>query len=178
MMSMPKTIWVGALEGSPLGPVWVAASDRGLLAVEIQARQEDFVRGLGRRLGADFLQDTQPLQPVLCQIGEYLGGERQLFNLQIDWTTLRPFQRQVLRIVTAIPYGRTSTYGAIARKIGRPRAARAVGRANATNPMALVVPCHRVVGSDGSLRGYGAPGGIDTKAWLLALERDGHADHT
>ena len=72
-----------------------------------------------------------------------------------------------------IPYGGVTTYSHLASGIGRPTAVRAVGRANATNPMPLVVPCHRVIGADGSLRGYGAPGGLETKAWLLALERAG-----
>jgi methylated-DNA-[protein]-cysteine S-methyltransferase len=83
---------------------------------------------------------------------------------------LRPFQIQVLQIVFSIPYGGTRTYGEIAYDIGNPKAARAVGRANATNPMPLVIPCHRVIGSDGKLRGYGGGEGLATKEWLLQME--------
>jgi methylated-DNA-[protein]-cysteine S-methyltransferase len=104
------------------------------------------------------------------QIGAYLRREREAFDLQIDWSVLTPFQELALRAVFAIPYGQLSSYGEIARQIGKPRAVRAVGRANATNPMPIVIPCHRVLGSDGKLHGYGAPGGLETKAWLLRLE--------
>jgi methylated-DNA-[protein]-cysteine S-methyltransferase len=83
---------------------------------------------------------------------------------------LRPFQREVLQITFEIPYGETRTYSDIAHQMGRERAARAVGRAEATNPMPLVVPCHRVIGSDGKLHGYGGGEGLKTKEWLLKME--------
>jgi methylated-DNA-[protein]-cysteine S-methyltransferase len=83
------------------------------------------------------------------------------------------FQAAVLKIVCAIPYGETRSYGQVALEIGRPGAGRAVGRANATNPIPLLIPCHRVIAADGSLRGYGGGEGLKTKAWLLALERPG-----
>ncbi len=84
---------------------------------------------------------------------------------------MTPFQLQVLHLTTHIPYGQTSTYKDIAIQVGKPNAARAVGRVEATNPIPLVIPCHRVLGSDGSLHGYGGPGGIKLKAWLLQLEQ-------
>ena len=84
---------------------------------------------------------------------------------------LTGFQRLALQATFAIPYGRTATYAEIASQLGNPRLARAVGRAEATNPMPLVLPCHRVLGTDGKLHGYGGPGGIGMKEWLLALER-------
>ena len=90
----------------------------------------------------------------------------------MDWSALgSDFQRSALRAVAAIPYGETRTYGEIAAQIGRPQAPRAVGRANATNPMPLVIPCHRVIGTDGKLHGYGGRGGLKTKQWLLDLEK-------
>jgi methylated-DNA-[protein]-cysteine S-methyltransferase len=106
------------------------------------------------------------------QVGEYLAGERRAFDLAIDWSGMGAFQRAALEQVIAVPYGQTATYGEIARRIGKPGAGRAVGRANATNPVPLVIPCHRLVGTDGKLHGYGAPGGIETKRWLLELERE------
>jgi methylated-DNA-[protein]-cysteine S-methyltransferase len=105
------------------------------------------------------------------QVEEYLNGQRDTFELDIDWALCTPFQRQVLEQHLAIPYGETRTYGQLAAQIGKPLAARAVGRAGATNPIPLIIPCHRVIGADGNLRGYGAPGGIQTKAWLLELEK-------
>jgi len=89
----------------------------------------------------------------------------------VDWSNFSPFQLAALKATMKIPYGQVRTYSDIAAQIGRgPGAARAIGRAEATNPIPIVIPCHRVVGSDGDLRGYGAPGGKDTKAWLLRLE--------
>jgi methylated-DNA-[protein]-cysteine S-methyltransferase len=88
----------------------------------------------------------------------------------VDWSLLRPFQQSVLRATYAIPFGETRTYKEIAEQVGHPNAARAVGRAEATNPMPLVLPCHRVIGMDGKLHGYGMAEGLITKAWLLKLE--------
>jgi methylated-DNA-[protein]-cysteine S-methyltransferase len=104
------------------------------------------------------------------QIGEYLRGERREFDLPIDWTVLTPFQQRALRATYEIPYGQVATYGELARRLDQPGAARAVGRAEATNPMPLVIPCHRLIGADGGLHGYGAGVGLETKAWLLRLE--------
>ena len=90
--------------------------------------------------------------------------------MPLDWRFMNAFQIQALQATLEIPYGSTTTYSALAEQLGRPRAARAIGRAEATNPLPLVIPCHRVVGKDGSLRGYGGPQGIQHKAWLLELE--------
>jgi methylated-DNA-[protein]-cysteine S-methyltransferase len=92
--------------------------------------------------------------------------------VKIDWggLNLTEFQEEVLRATLAIPYGETRSYGEIAGLVGSPRAARAVGQAEARNPMPLIIPCHRVIGSDGGMVGYGGPDGVDVKAWLLALE--------
>ena len=137
--------------------------------MEIGSELNTFIARLGERLRTNPVFEETGNFPR--QIQEYLSGERTTFDLEIDWTLITPFQRQVLELQLAIPYGETRTYGQLASQLGKPRAFRAVGRAGATNPVPLIIPCHRVVGSDGSLRGYGAPGGIQTKAWLLALER-------
>jgi methylated-DNA-[protein]-cysteine S-methyltransferase len=104
------------------------------------------------------------------QLTEYFDGQRQRFELDIDWSVMTPFQQEALQIVFDIEYGRTRTYGDIAQQLGNPKAVRAVGRANATNPIPIIIPCHRVLGADGRLHGYSAPGGVETKAWLLRLE--------
>ena len=117
------------------------------------------------------------LMIVLNQIKEYLIIKRKEFDLIIDWSVLSSdFQRDAFKKVFAIPYGETRTYAQIAVQIGHPQAFRAMGRANATNPMPLVIPCHRVVGTDGKLHGYGGKGGLKTKAWLLKMEKENCRD--
>lgn len=165
------TIYIGEVSSIPIGCIWVAISEDGLVAVEIGASQESFTQMLMRRyLGCQPLLYPIRTGGATRQILEYLNGERREFDLPVNWSGMGVFQEQALRLTAAIPYGQTTTYGEIARQLKRPGAARAVGRAEATNPMPLVIPCHRVVGADGGLHGYGAPGGIQTKAWLLRLE--------
>ena len=118
----------------------------------------------------------QLLEAAIIQISEYLGGKRRDFDLSIDWSMMTQFQEQVLRATDSIPCGGVSTYSQIAQKVGKPGAARAVGSAEAANPVPIVIPCHRVIGSDGKLHGYGGRGGITTKAWLLKLESDNITD--
>ncbi|MBI5824020.1 MAG: methylated-DNA--[protein]-cysteine S-methyltransferase [Chloroflexi bacterium] len=115
-------------------------------------------------------ENQKRIQPYAKEVGEYLKGKRREFSFAIDWSTLRLFQLKTLKAVFDIPYGETRTYAEIAAQIGHPLAFRAVGRANATNPMALVIPCHRVIGRDGKLHGYGGGDGLPTKEWLLKLE--------
>jgi methylated-DNA-[protein]-cysteine S-methyltransferase len=112
--------------------------------------------------------DAAAVSAAALQLEQYLAGERTEFDLDVELGGT-PFERRVWDEVRAIPYGETATYAEIAERIGRPGACRAVGRANGRNPVAVVVPCHRVIGSDGSLTGYA--GGIETKRALLDLER-------
>jgi methylated-DNA-[protein]-cysteine S-methyltransferase len=108
--------------------------------------------------------------PYAKELREYLNGNRTTFTIPIDWSWFTPFQCQALQAVFRIPYGETRTYIEIAREINRPLAYRAVGAANAMNPMPVVIPCHRVIGADGKLHGYGGGEGLPTKEWLLRLE--------
>jgi len=162
--------YVGLIGESPLGAIWVAVSDGGLAAVEIGADLRTIMMSLERRGYRPVLAGNPLLVAAMQQISEYLSGSRRDFDLPIDWSGMTAFQEHVLHLTCGIPYGETRTYGEIAAGLGRPRAARAVGRAEATNPMPLVIPCHRVIGADGGLHGYGGAGGIATKAWLLKLE--------
>jgi methylated-DNA-[protein]-cysteine S-methyltransferase len=112
-------------------------------------------------------EDASAFEVALRQLGEYFAGERRAFDVPLD---LRgsDFQRAVWAALLEIPYGETASYGDIARRVGRPGKARAVGRANGSNPVAVIVPCHRVIGADGTLTGYG--GGLERKRLLLDLE--------
>lgn len=163
-------IYLGQLKRSPLGSLWVAVTENGLAAVEWDKDKHALDAYLTRRLKRPVIAEAKKTSAALQQLDEYLRGKRKTFTLPIDWGLLRPFQREVLQIVFAIPYGETRAYGEIAHQIGRPRAARAVGRAAASNPMPLVIPCHRVIGADGKLHGYGGGEGLKTKEWLLKLE--------
>jgi methylated-DNA-[protein]-cysteine S-methyltransferase len=162
--------FIGILDNSPLGPIWVAVADGGLVAVEVSANQEELIKQLSRLGYEQIVLDQGKTAAALKEIREYLDGERMTFEMPIDWSVLTPFQERALRATYDIPYGGVRTYGEIAQELGNPRGARAVGRAEATNPMPLVIPCHRVIGADGGLHGYGAGEGLATKAWLLELE--------
>ena len=151
--------------------MWVAVSALGLVAIDWDMSRAEFGGSLERRFPARVVYDETRTSLPLRQLSEYLAGVRRQFTLPIDFTGMAPFQVDVLRLTAEIPYGQTTTYKALATKLGNPRAARAVGRVEATNPIPLVIPCHRVLGSDGGLHGYGGPGGIKLKAWLLELEK-------
>ena len=163
MKSFAFPIYFGELNGTPVGDLRLAVSDQGLIAVEWANTQPDF---------DSYLRpfETDAVMPYAVQLGEYLGGQRRAFTFQINWAIFRPFQKEALQAVFRIPYGETRTYSEIAAEINRPRAYRAVGRVNATNPMPLVIPCHRLIGTDGKLHGYGGGEGLPTKEWLLKME--------
>jgi methylated-DNA-[protein]-cysteine S-methyltransferase len=164
-------IYIGLLPTTPIGLLWVAVSERGLATVEWSMSQSDFTRLIANRFHAPVVYDQSRTSEPLRQLAEYLTGNRRQFDLPLDLSTSTNFQQQVLSLTFQIPYGQTCTYKDIAVSLGKTNAARAVGRVEATNPIPLVIPCHRVLGSDGSLHGYGGPGGIKLKAWLLELEQ-------
>jgi len=168
-MNTTYPVFIGKSGRTPLGVLWVALTERGLAAVEWNADKARFDSYL-TRLKRPVLSSPEAAAPALRELTSYLRGERTTFTIPIDWSLLRPFQRTVLQAVYAIPYGETRTYAEVAAQIGHARAYRAVGRANATNPMPLVIPCHRVIGTDGKLHGYGGGEGLKTKEWLLKLE--------
>lgn len=165
-----KTISIGHTGPTLLGDLWVAVSENGLVAVEFPTTQMEFSAWLQKQHSAQVNFAPLEVAEVVKQLCEYAAGERKDFDLRIDWASLREFQRRALKATFEIPYGETRTYKDIAAQLGNPRAARAVGRAEATNPMPVVLPCHRVLGSDHKLHGYGAGQGLDTKTWLLKLE--------
>jgi O-6-methylguanine DNA methyltransferase len=162
---------IGMLSSSPIGPLWVAVSDRGLMVVDWNMTKAELTHKLQKYFNKDVVYDEARTAVALHQLSEYLAGKRRKFELTLDVIRMSPFQLRVLQLTSDIPYGQISTYKEIAALIGNPHAARAVGRVEATNPLPLVIPCHRVIGSDGRLHGYGGPGGIELKSWLLKLEQ-------
>lgn len=166
----PSVYYVAQMGRSPVGPLCVAITERGLARLEFCERQADFLDRLRQAGRAEILHAPERARPVLDQLREYLAGERRAFDLAVDLRGRTDFQRQVLEGAARIPRGRVTSYGELARRIGRPGAARAVGQALGSNPVPIVIPCHRVLGGDGSLHGYSGGGGTRTKAWLLRLE--------
>lgn len=164
-----EPIYLGELNETPLGDFRLAASDLGLVAIEWAASQLELDAFL-TRLKRPVQPHQKKLAPYVKELSEYLSGKRTNFTIPIDWTHFTPFQREALQAVFRIPYGEIRTYLDIAKEIGRPHAYRAMGAANAMNPMPIVVPCHRVIGTDGKLHGYGGGNGLPTKEWLLKLE--------
>jgi O-6-methylguanine DNA methyltransferase len=159
---------------SPVGPLFLAASERGLVALEFDARLpgQQSIRPNPRDLRAQekalrFENADAKLAGYTRELGEYFAGSRREFSFPLDLRGTE-FQLACWRALLAIPYGEMRTYADIARAVGRPKGFRAVGMANNRNPIAIVVPCHRVIASDGSLCGYG--GGLDIKRKLLELE--------
>jgi methylated-DNA-[protein]-cysteine S-methyltransferase len=165
-----ETIFIGNTGKTPLGTIWAAVSSDGLISIEFPSSQKKFIAELRKRYHIPIEVNAEKIADVLDQLREYAGGKRQEFMFKIDWSVLNEFQRKALKATMAIPYGEIRTYKEIAIAIGCPQGARAVGRAEATNPMPIVLPCHRVVGSDRKLHGYGAGNGLKTKSWLLKLE--------
>ncbi len=149
---------------SPVGELNLVASDQGLVAILWENDSP-------RRVSLDELT-TNDRQPVLVeterQLREYFAGKRKTFSVPLDMRGTR-FQKDVWEALLAIPFGETRSYGQLAAQLGNPRATRAVGAANGRNPISIIVPCHRVIGSSGKLTGFA--GGLDTKAHLLHLEQ-------
>ncbi len=144
---------------SPVGPLTAVVTGNALTTLAFAP-------------GNDPSTNTRPDHPILKQtiqeLAEYFAGERQSFDVPIAFTIGSEFDKRAWRVLRTIPYGETTSYGRQATKMGQPTASRAVGGANGRNPIAIIVPCHRVVGADRSLTGFG--GGVDRKRWLLDLE--------
>ena len=160
-----------ALVDSPVGTLVAAATPRGLATLSY----EDFHGGvdavldsLAAKLSPRMLESPAKLDDVRRELDEYFEGRRRDFDLAIDWSLASEFTRRILKATAAIPFGQTSTYGKVAAKAGNPKASRAAGRALGSNPIPIVVPCHRVVGTSGQLTGY--TGGLHRKIALLQIE--------
>jgi methylated-DNA-[protein]-cysteine S-methyltransferase len=156
---------------SPLGPYLLASSQWGVVGVKSDRRSQLYVERWEKE-GISVRHDPNANAELVSQLDAYFGGTLRRFTVPLDLRGT-PFQRRVWDVLNTIPWGETMSYGQVAAALGRPEAARAVGRAVGTNPVAIVVPCHRVLGSDGSLTGYG--GGLEKKTALLRLEGIGYS---
>ncbi|HEY4398866.1 MAG TPA: methylated-DNA--[protein]-cysteine S-methyltransferase [Acidimicrobiia bacterium] len=152
---------------SPVGDLLVAATPQGL--VRLAFDPEQVLDDLATRISPRVVEAPVRLDPVRRELDEYFAGRRRVFDLLIDWSLTGGFRRRVLEATARIPSGHVTTYGALAAQVGKPTAARAVGNAVGSNPVAIVVPCHRVVPASGGVGNYG--GGPERKAYLLDLER-------
>lgn len=169
---MPREEIYYASFDTPLGRMHLASTVRGVCRVRLPTEDEEgFFRWLNRKFGAEGLVEVGEngsfVEEAIAQLRRYLKGELREFSCPVDLRGT-PFQQAVWLEIKGISYGMTASYGDVARAIGRPKAFRAVGRAVGANPVPIIIPCHRVVGQDGSLRGYG--GGLALKEALLRLE--------
>jgi methylated-DNA-[protein]-cysteine S-methyltransferase len=153
---------------SPVGALLLAATPRGVCRISYDADPEAQAERLARVYGLRVLRAPRAVDDVKRELDEYFEGKREAFDLSLDLTGAAEFTRDVLGELARVPFGEVTTYGHLAARVGRPRAARAVGTVMNRNPIPIVLPCHRVVGSSGSLVGYA--GGLDRKEQLLRLE--------
>jgi methylated-DNA-[protein]-cysteine S-methyltransferase len=168
--SRGETFFYDVLPSTPLGPLFVAMSDQGVTALGFDDDEEQFVARLQKRHHAHLERSPSHVASAAVQLQEYFNGMRDHFNLALDLRSLTPFQRAVLSAIQQVQPGETISYGSLARRIGKPGSARAVGRALGSNPIPIIIPCHRALSADGSLGGYSGRGGVRTKRTLLELE--------
>lgn len=167
---LPPTIYYGVIEDAPFSPIYVATGLHGLVSVDFGVTQEEFLTNVRKHTGGEARRSPEQVARCSREIREYLEGDRTDLDIEVDLSAVTPFQRSVLEEATRVPRGQVATYGEIAQRIGQPKASRAVGQALRRNPVPIVVPCHRVVSSDGTLGGYGGKLGSRRKIELLRLE--------
>ncbi len=152
---------------TPMGEVWSATSSKGLLRLNLPCRETAFLEELGRQIDGEPEYRPGKLDELSLWLDDYFKGEKSAYTEPLDMRGTS-FQRRVWEEISKIPYGGLTSYGLIARRMGKPNASRAVGNAVGQNPLSIVIPCHRVVWSNGGIGGFG--GGLDRKRFLLNLE--------
>lgn len=163
-----RAVYYDLIPSTAVGPLWLATSPHGLAWLRFGGTEGEFLARLPKGLRGRAARSSAEVASAAEQVRAYLAGERDSFDLPIDWSTMSEFQRRVLEAAQSVARGRVTTYREIAQRLGRPGASRAVGQALGHNPVPIVLPCHRVLASNGSLGGY--IGGLEIKARLLTLE--------
>ena len=167
---LPPLAHYGLIPDTIIGDIWVAVGEEGLVAIDFDISEADFVEHVMEKMHVRLEQDEKQIKVVMEQVKDYLEGKLEKLNLKIDLHGVSPFQRFVLQAAREVPRGQVATYAEIAKRIGKPKAFRAVGQALRRNPIPIVIPCHRVIASDGTLGGYGGKMGSQRKITLLRLE--------
>ncbi len=167
---LPPKAYYDLIPDSPVGPVWVAATKIGLIAIDYHLTEAEFTKHVLKKAAVRLERGHPSLQPFLSQVTDYLNGAITRLDLPLDLSATTPFQRTVLQAALRVPRGQVVTYAEIAKQIGKPKAFRAVGQALRRNPIPIVIPCHRVIASDGTLGGYAGEMGSQRKIKLLKLE--------
>ncbi|MBW8011582.1 MAG: methylated-DNA--[protein]-cysteine S-methyltransferase [Chloroflexi bacterium] len=168
--SLPREIFYSQIEDTPFGDIWVASSEIGLVAVEYDLDEAFFLERVHKLTGGRLVATTNENSEAVSQIRAYLEAETTRLDLKVDLSVVSDFRRKVLEATAQIEHGQVVTYADIAKQIGKPKAFRAVGQALRYNPIPIVIPCHRVIASDGTLGGYDGAMGDARKIRLLKLE--------
>lgn len=164
-----RNIYVSNIE-SNIGKIFIASSDKGLIKVSLDCSKEDFIKSLISSYNRNIVFNDRKNEKILTQMKNYLKGNLKKFDVGID-IKVTDFQKKILNMVKRIEYGKVKSYGQIAKEIKKPGASRAVGNAIAKNPIPIVIPCHRVVKSDGTIGGFGGKvNRVDIKRKLLKIE--------
>ena len=161
-------VYYSSFDSTWLKKVFVASTERGVCMVDFLAQEKTFLKELKRSFPGEIIRDDRKNQKALSQLEKYLKGKLRCFDCKLDMKGT-PFQKKVWSALARIPYGETRSYQDIARAIGHPKAFRAVGNANGNNPIPLIIPCHRVIESNGGLGGFGH--GLKVKKELLDFEK-------
>ncbi len=167
---LPPLAHYGLIADTVIGDVWLAVGDNGLVAIDFDIDESQFCEHVQQKADVRLERNDLEIKDTLKKVSDYLAGKSKTMDIKTDLRGATPFQRFVLQAAQEVPRGQVATYAEIARKIGKPKASRAVGQALRRNPIPIVIPCHRVVASDGTLGGYGGKMGSQRKITLLRLE--------
>ena len=167
---LPPPVYYGLLPDTPIGDIWIASGEKGLIAIDFDLTEEEFCFHTQEKAKVRLVRGDEKMNKEINMINDYIDGDIESLDMDFDLRGLTTFQETVLIATKQIPRGQVATYSEIAQSIGNPKAYRAVGQALRYNPIPIVLPCHRVVNSNGTLGGYGGKMGSQRKIKLLQIE--------